>query len=78
MKRSIRWLTACMAGVMAVSLMGCGSPAGQGGPAGQAGETDGTGETEKGVTAMGRYMETSQTLDIGEVTDLVTLSDGRL
>lgn len=78
MKRSTRWLTACMAGVMAVSLMGCGSPAGQGGPAGQAGETDGTGETEKGDTAMGRYMETSQTLDIGEVTDLVTLSDGRL
>lgn len=77
MNRSGRWLTACLAGAMAVSLMGCGGPAGTDGK-GQNGKTDGANGVESGDTAMGRYMESSQTLDIGEVTDLAALSDGRL
>lgn len=77
MRKTKKWLAACLAGVMAVSLMGCGGPAGTEEMTGQgigAGGADGTG----GDTAMGRYMETSQTLDISEVTDLVVLEDGRL
>lgn len=77
MIRSSKWLALCLAGVMAVSLMGCGGPAGTGGN-GQSGETDSVNGSENGDTAMGRYVESSQTLDIGEVTDLLTLSDGRL
>lgn len=77
MNRSSKWLAVCLAGVMAVSLMGCGGPAGTDGK-GQNGKTDGANGVESGDTAMGRYMESSQTLDIGEVTDLAALSDGRL
>lgn len=77
MNRSGRWLMACLAGAVAVSLMGCGGPVGTDGK-GQNGESDGANGVESGDTAMGRYMESSQTLDIGEVTDLVALSDGRL
>lgn len=77
MSRSSKWLAVCLAGVMAVSLMGCGGPAGTDGN-GQSGVTDGANGAENGDTAMGRYMESAQTLDIGEVTDLVALSDGRL
>lgn len=77
MSRSSKWLAVCLAGVMAVSLMGCGGPAGIDGN-GQNGGTDGVSGMENGDTAMGRYMESSQTLDVGEVTDLVALSDGRL
>lgn len=77
MNRSSKWLAVCLAGVMAVSLMGCGGSAGADGN-GQNRETDGVNGVESGDTAMGRYMESSQTLDIAEVTDLVMLSDGRL
>ena len=77
MNRSSKWLAVCLAGVMTVSLMGCGGPAGTDGK-GQNGKTDGANGVESGDTAMGRYMESSQTLDIGEVTDLAALSDGRL
>lgn len=77
MRKTKKWLAACLAGVTAVSLMGCGGPAGKDGK-GQNGETDGVNGVESGDTAMGRYMESSQTLDIAEVTDLVMLSDGRL
>lgn len=71
MSRVKKWLAAFLAGAMAASLTGCGGPAQTEGN-GQKGASDG------GDTAMGRYIETSQTLDIGEVTDLVALSDGRL
>ena len=54
MSRSKKWLAACLAGVMAVSLMGCGGPAGKDG---QGTEADGESVTEDGDTAMGRYME---------------------
>ncbi len=76
MNRSKKWLAVFLAGVMAASLTGCGSPAQTEGN-GQGGKTDGAGGTDGG-TAMGRYMEASQKLDIGEATDLVVLSDGRL
>ena len=75
MCRSKKWLAAFFAGVMAVSLMGCGSPAGK---EGQGMEADSESVTGDGDTAMGRYMESSQTLDIGKVTDVVKLTDGRL
>ncbi|MDE6212391.1 MAG: extracellular solute-binding protein [Lachnospiraceae bacterium] len=75
MSRSKKWLAACLAGVMAVSLMGCGGPVGKDG---QGTEADSEGVTGDGDTAMGRYMESSQTLDIGRVTDVVKLTDGRL
>ena len=75
MSRSKKWLAAFLAGVMAVSLMGCGSPAGK---EGQGTEADSESVTGDGDTAMGRYMESSQTLDIGKVTDVVKLTDGRL
>jgi len=77
MNRSGKWLAVCLAGVMAVSLMGCGGPAGTGETNRQNAGVDGADEAG-GETAMGRYMESSQTLDIGEVMDMVTLSDGRL
>lgn len=78
MNRSKKWLAAILAGLMAASLTGCGSSGQTEGSSGRTGETDGAGGTESGDTAMGRYMESSQTLDIGKVTDLVTLADGRL
>lgn len=76
MNRSKKWLAVFLAGVMAASLTGCGGSAKAGGADGQ-GTGDGVNETG-GDRAMGRYMESSQTLDIGEVMDLVALSDGRL
>lgn len=78
MKKTKKWLAVCLAGVMAVSLMACGDSAGTEGRNGQGAGTDGAGGAENADTAMGRYIESSQTVDIGEVTDLVTLSDGRL
>lgn len=77
MNRSKKWLAAILAGVMAASLTGCGSPA-QTESNGQKGAADGAGNADGGDAAMGRYIESSQTLDIGEATDLVVLSDGRL
>lgn len=77
MNRSGRWLAVCLAGAMALSLTGCGGSAGTE-ENGQGGKTDDGNGSVGGDTAMGRYIESSQTLDIGEVTDLVVLSDGRL
>ena len=79
MKETKKWLTACLAGMMAVSLTGCGGPAGTEGTNGQGAGADGAGSTGNGdAVVMGRYVESSQPLDIGEVTDLVMLEDGRL
>lgn len=77
MKKAKKWLAVFLAGVMAVSLTGCGGPAGAD-ETGRPGAGDGSTDEAGGDTAMGRYMESSQTLDISEVTDLVMLSDGRL
>ncbi|MDE7179513.1 MAG: hypothetical protein K2O59_17080 [Lachnospiraceae bacterium] len=63
----ILWL----AGVLAVSLVGCGK-AGDDGAASKSG--DGSGDSE----AMGRYVETMIDVDTGEIMDLQELSDGRL
>ena len=79
MKKTKKWLAACLAGMMAVSLTGCGGPAGTEGTNGQGAGADGAGSTGNGdAVVMGRYVESSQSLDIGEVTDLVMLEDGRL
>lgn len=78
MSRSKKWLAACLAGVMAVSLMGCGGSAGKDETNGQGAAANGEGVTGDGDTAMGRYIESSQTLDIGSVMDVVKLTDGRL
>lgn len=59
-----------LAGVLAVSLAGCGK-AGDGGAASKSG--DGSGDS----AAMGRYVETMIDVDTGEIMDLRELSDGR-
>lgn len=78
MSRSKKWLAACLAGVIAASLMGCGSSAGTSETDGQGAGANGEDVTGDGETAMGRYVETSQTLEVGRVTDVVQLTDGRL
>lgn len=67
----------CLAGVLAVSLAGCGGKSGDGG-GGTGVEDAGTGETSDGGTAMGRYVETMTDVDSGKILDLKALSDGRL
>ncbi len=78
MRGAKKWLAAGLAGVLALSLTGCGGRTGKDGTNGPGAETEGAGETENGETAMGRYVESSRKLDIGPVTDLVRLTDGRL
>ncbi len=78
MRGAKKWLAACLAGVLALSLTGCGGRTGTDGTKGTGAGTEGAGETENGETAMGRYVESSRKLDIGPVTDLVRLTDGRL
>ncbi|MDE7233036.1 MAG: extracellular solute-binding protein, partial [Lachnospiraceae bacterium] len=78
MGRSAKWLIMCLAGVMAASLMGCGSSAGTNKTDGQGAGVDGGSGTGDDDTAMGRYVESSQTLDISRVMDVVQLTDGRL
>jgi len=78
MKGAKKWLAVCLAGVMALSLTGCGGRTGKEGANGSGAGTEDAGETENGGTAMGRYVESSRKLDIGPVTDLVRLTDGRL
>ena len=63
-----------LAGVMVVSLMGCGKAGGGEGADG----TPGTGEASAKDGAMGRYVETITDVDTGEIMDLRELSDGRL
>ncbi len=61
-----------LAGVMALSLAGCGGGGGTGGTATKTGELPGD------AVAMGRYVETILDVDTGEIKDLKELSDGRL
>lgn len=76
MRKTKKRLAVCLAGVMAASLMGCGGPSGTEGINEQG--ADGAEGMGNGDAVMGRYMESSQSLDIGEVTDLLMLGDGRL
>ena len=62
-----------LAGVMALSLAGCGGPAGDG-----KGGTSGTGKPAEDSVAMGRYVETMMDVDTGEILDLKELTDGKL
>ena len=64
-----------LAGVMALSLAGCG---GKGGDDGAGGTTTKTGELSGDAVAMGRYVETMLDVDTGELMDLKELSDGKL
>ncbi len=64
-----------LAGVMALSLAGCG---GKGGDGTTGGTETKTGEQSGDVVAMGRYVETVTDVDTGELMDLKELSDGRL
>lgn len=63
-----------LAGVMVVSLMGCGKAGGGEGADG----TPETGEASAKDGAKGRYVETITDVDTGEIMDLKELSDGRL
>lgn len=66
----------CLAGMLIVSLAGCGDPTGDRSGLGGAGfkSGDASGDSE----AMGRYVETMIDVDTGEIMDLQELSDGRL
>lgn len=77
-KQQKRWRKAAalwLAGVMALSLAGCG---GKGGDDGTGGTTTKTGELSGDAVAMGRYVETMLDVDTGELMDLKELSDGKL
>lgn len=65
-----------LAGVMVVSLAGCGGKGGDGkdGTGGGANQDGAPG----GSVAMGRYVETMTDVDTGELLDLKELADGRL
>ncbi len=65
-----------LAGVMVMSLAGCGGKGGDG-TDGTGGASSGNGEASGGA-AMGRYVETMTDVDTGEILDLKELSDGRL
>ena len=65
-----------LAGVMVVSLAGCGGKGGDGSD-GTGSAASGNGEASGGV-AMGRYVETMTDVDTGELLDLKELADGRL
>lgn len=64
-----------LAGVMAVSLTGCG---GSGGGKSAGGGTSGTGDVSGESGAMGRYVETMMDVDTGEIMDLRELEGGKL
>ena len=66
----------CLAGVLAVSLMGCGAPAGDKSGLGGAGSKSGD-ASDKDI-AMGRYVETMIDVDSKKIMDLQELSDSRL
>lgn len=74
--RRRRWAVWWLAGALAVSLWGCGSPAG--GFRGEEGAASGEPEGEKSSVAMGRYAESMSEVDGGQLMDLAELSDGRL
>lgn len=76
-KRQKKWRRAealWLAGVMAVTLAGCGGPSEEG----KGGTVSKTGELPGDAVAMGRYVETMMDVDTGELLDLKELSDGRL
>ena len=77
-KQQKKWTRAAalwLAGVMALSLAGCG---GKGGDDGAGGTATKTGELSGDAVAMGRYVETMLDVDTGELMDLKELSDGKL
>lgn len=76
-KKRKRAAAFCLAGVLIVSLAGCGGRSGEGRSGTGVGDA-GTGETSDGGTAMGRYVETMTDVDTGPIMDLRELSDGRL
>ncbi|MDE5716195.1 MAG: extracellular solute-binding protein [Lachnospiraceae bacterium] len=66
-----------LAGVLMVSLAGCGNQSGEGKDGADRAVSE-PGEMADGSVAMGRYVETMLDLDTGEILDLKELSDGRL
>lgn len=72
-----RWTALCLAAVTAVSLIGCGSPAG-----GRETTENGTHSRSAGdgneAVALGRYVEAVTEVDAGPIMDLRELADGRL
>ncbi len=72
-----RWTALCLAVVTAVSLIGCGGPAGSS----ETAENGTDSRSEEGIddaVAMGRYVESMTEVDSGPVMDLRELADGRL
>ena len=65
-----------LAGVLAVSLAGCGGSSGDKGGLGGAGSN--SGDASDDSAAMGRYVETMTDVDSKKIMDLQELSDGRL
>lgn len=76
-KNGKRMAALWLAGVLMVSLAGCGNQSGEG-KDGADGAVSEPGEMADGSVAMGRYVETMLDLDTGEILDLKELSDGRL
>ncbi len=75
-KQQRKWKRAaavCLAGMMIMSLTGCGEKAGEE----KEGALSGTGDASDKSVAMGRYVETMTDVDTGEIMDLRQLSDGR-
>lgn len=67
----------CMAGMLVLSLAGCGGKTG-GGDDGQGGTVSDVENGNAEPIAMGRYVETMTEVDTGPIKDLTELSDGRL
>lgn len=76
-KQQRKWKRAaavCLAGMMIMSVAGCGGKAGEE----KGGALSGTGDASDESVAMGRYVETMTDVDTGKLMDLQQLSDGRL
>lgn len=72
-----RWTALCLAVVTAVSLIGCGGPAG-GRETTENGTHSGSMEDGNEAVALGRYVEAVTEVDAGPIMDLRELADGRL
>lgn len=72
-----RWMALCLAVMTAVSLIGCGGPAG-GSEMTENSMYSGSTEGINDAVAMGRYVEAVTEVDTGSIMDLQELADGRL
>lgn len=73
-----RWTALCLAVVTAVSLMGCGGPAGSSETTENGVRPGNAGGGVNEAVAMGRYVEAVSEVDAGSVMDIRELTDGRL